>query len=94
MWSWVLVWLNTDLASNLHIFSPVLPQKKRDSKGVLDDCASFYKRCCKAVPRETWRGRQSNGVVRKAEPLDLAHPTEAVEKLTWESGSSFSPGCM
>uniref|UniRef100_A0A674GK18 Calsequestrin n=1 Tax=Taeniopygia guttata TaxID=59729 RepID=A0A674GK18_TAEGU len=67
---------------------------KRDSKGVLDDCASCYKGCCKAVPREMWRGRQSNGVVKKAEPLDLAHPTEAVEKLTWESGSSFSPGCM
>lgn len=79
MWGWVLVWLNTDLASSLHIMSPVLLQQKRDSKGGQDGCASCY-RCCNAVTQETWWGRQSNGVVKKAESLDLAHPTEVVKR--------------
>lgn len=34
MWGWLLVWLNTDLASSLHILSPVSPQKKEGQQGL------------------------------------------------------------
>lgn len=94
VWGWVLVWLNTDLASSLHILCPVSLQKKRNGKGVLDGCASCYNRCCKTITWEMWWGRQSNGVVKKAELLDLALLIEGLERLTWESWSSFSPGWM
>jgi len=39
----------TDFARGSHVLSPLPPQKKRDSKGVLDDCVSCYNKCCKTM---------------------------------------------
>lgn len=93
VWGWVLIWLNTDLASSVHILSPVSPQEKRDSQG----CATAW--LCLLL-QQMLQGCNMGEVVgkakqwKKAEPLDLAHPIEGIESLTWESRSSFSPGWM